>query len=420
MSDETLYGPPRISRGRRRRKHTVPKGGITDSWIEHRMQRPDPRYTKAKSWRYYDTLQRGLQLVVAASAGGSVTLFVLIYNEFGKKLPLKKLGKWPAMQVEGDDGAKAKAWAYFQNPQKSLAARKAGTLDEVFDKFVFKHVERNKLLTETAIKYRYEKLIQPRLGRVPIYAITRKQVSELLDDIENDNGPAQADKVLNILLKLFKWYATTDGDFNSPLVPGMGRYVYEPRERALSDDELRALWAVDSVMADFARFSILSGQRKAKVLELRFEHIVNGTWFILSDSRRRKGTGEELILPAMALAIIERQRTPQIQPRDLVFAMSESTLTRRKKELDAVLQFAAKARTHDLRRTSKSLMSRAGVLPHISELVLGHKQKGLMAVYDQHQFTLERGQALQALADLIKKIVGLNVEYPPQYAQKRA
>jgi len=405
MSDETnndqRVARVRIIRPRKRRKHAIPKGGITDSWIKHRMPRPQPGRTRAKTWRFYDTLQRGLQLVVAASAGGSVTFFVLIYDSQGKKQPLKMLGKWPTMKVEGDEGAKAKAREYFKNPQKSLAARNAGTLDEIYDRWVFAHVEKKKLITEDAIKYRYKKFIKPLLGEQPIHAITRKQVSDLLDDVEKDNGPAQADKVLNILLKLFEWYATTDGDFNSPLVPGMSRYVYEPIERKLSDDELRKLWAVDSVMADFARFSILSGQRKAKVLQLQFQHIVNGTWFIRSDSRRRKGTGEELILPAMVLAIVERQRTPETEPTDLVFAMSESTLTRRKKELDAVLQFEAKARTHDLRHASKSLMSRASVLPHISELVLGHKQKGIAALYDHHEFTREKGQALQALADQI-------------------
>ena len=46
------------------------------------------------------------------------------------------------------------------------------------------------------------------------------------------------------------WHrAASDGDFNSPVVKGMGRYNAKENtgERTLSDDELRAVWkATDS------------------------------------------------------------------------------------------------------------------------------------------------------------------------------
>ena len=59
---------------------------------------------------------------------------------------------------------------------------------------------------------------------------------------------------------------------------------------------------------------------------------------------------------------------------------------------------------HDLRRTARSLMSRAGVLPHISERVLGHAMKGVEGTYDRHQYRDEKGHALKALAGLIESI----------------
>ena len=37
---------------------------------------------------------------------------------------------------------------------------------------------------------------------------------------------------------------------------------------------------------------------------------------------------------------------------------------------------------HDLRRTSRKLMTRAGVRPDVAELALGHSIKGIQAVYD--------------------------------------
>jgi integrase len=60
---------------------------------------------------------------------------------------------------------------------------------------------------------------------------------------------------------------------------------------------------------------------------------------------------------------------------------------------------------HDLRRTARSLLSRAGVRPHIAERVLGHVRGGVEAVYDRHTYGAEKGAALAKLAALIVRIV---------------
>ena len=60
---------------------------------------------------------------------------------------------------------------------------------------------------------------------------------------------------------------------------------------------------------------------------------------------------------------------------------------------------------HDLRRTARSLMSRAGVRPDIAERVLGHAIKGVEGVYDRHSYREEKAHALKALANLIENIL---------------
>ena len=61
---------------------------------------------------------------------------------------------------------------------------------------------------------------------------------------------------------------------------------------------------------------------------------------------------------------------------------------------------------HDARRTARSLLSRAGVRPDISERVLGHAIGGVsMGVYDRHSYASEKADALKRLADLIQIIV---------------
>ena len=48
---------------------------------------------------------------------------------------------------------------------------------------------------------------------------------------------------------------------------------------------------------------------------------------------------------------------------------------------------------HDLRRTGRSLMSRAGVQPHIAERVLGHAMGKVEGAYDRHSYEDEKRAA---------------------------
>ena len=61
--------------------------------------------------------------------------------------------------------------------------------------------------------------------------------------------------------------------------------------------------------------------------------------------------------------------------------------------------------THDLRRTARSLMSRAGVRPDIAERVLGHAIPGVEGVYDRHSYNAEKADALEKLATLVAAAV---------------
>jgi integrase len=60
---------------------------------------------------------------------------------------------------------------------------------------------------------------------------------------------------------------------------------------------------------------------------------------------------------------------------------------------------------HDLRRTARSLMSRAGVPTDHAERCLGHVIGGVRGVYDRHEYHAEKQQAFEALAALIERIV---------------
>ena len=94
-----------------------------------------------------------------------------------------------------------------------------------------------------------------------------------------------------------------------------------------------------------------------------------------------KGYSGKLKLPEMALDLIAAQ--PRIAGNPYVFPGRGdgpfNSWSQRKDELDEKLPDMEPWVIHDLRRTARSLMSRAGVLPHIAERVLGHAIQGLKA-----------------------------------------
>ena len=60
---------------------------------------------------------------------------------------------------------------------------------------------------------------------------------------------------------------------------------------------------------------------------------------------------------------------------------------------------------HDLRRTARSLMSRAGVPTDHAERCLGHVIGGVRGVYDRHEYLEEKRRAFEALASQVERIV---------------
>jgi integrase len=80
-------------------------------------------------------------------------------------------------------------------------------------------------------------------------------------------------------------------------------------------------------------------------------------------------------------------------------------MSKRKAAFDKQAGISKNWTIHDLRRTARSLMSRAGVRPDIAERVLGHSIKGVEGTYDRHSYREEKAHALRVLASLIENIV---------------
>jgi integrase len=370
------------------------------------------RNLKPKAHRYEipDPGARGLYVIVFPSGK---TSFAVRYRHVGipRKLTLqagvslaaaRKMAADAMHEIaQGRDPGEAKKEA-----KAKIAATSMNTVQFVCEEY-FKR-ESAKLRTAADRERDVRRLVLPVLGDRLIDSVKRSDIVRLLDGIEDGSGACMADLTLKYLSRIFNWHAQRSDDFKTPIVKGMGRYVAadNARERVLNDDEIRAVWkAADDAgyLGTCLKFLLLTGARRKEATGLRWEEIdANGIW-TLPASRNKTKVPLARPLSKAALAIIAAQ--PRIG--EFVFTFSgRRPISHERMKIDVQRRAnIADWRLHDLRRTARTLLSRAGIAPDIAERCLGHAIPGIRAVYDKHTFEHEMAHAFEALAAEIERII---------------
>jgi integrase len=359
---------------------------------------------KAKRYTFPDPEQPCLYVRVQPSGSKS---FVVV-TQGGKK--------WHTI---GDTATYTIADARDRARKIIQAARDGVAAPESFaaiaDKWREMHVQRKGLRSASVIDLHLRRLKDEFVGR-DFTSIKRRDLANLLDKLAKENGERAADYTLQVFSGVANWYATRDDDYTSPIVRGMTRRNQKEsaRKRILNDDEIRAVWkaaAANGTFGAMVRILLLTGQRREKVATMKWEHIEGDTWNIPT-APREKGNAGELVLPQVALDIINAQ--PRFTDNPYVFAgrgpKHYHAFSNGKDALEAKLPDMPQWGLHDLRRTARSLMARAGVRDDHAEQVLGHAIPGVQGVYNRFEYRNEKAQALKALASMIESILNPKAE----------
>jgi integrase len=393
-----------------------PRIRLTDNVVQ-RFKPP----AKGKQKDYRDSVMPGL--ILRVNYGGAKVWRALHYlkriDPEGKHITIPttfKLGKYPVLSLKD---ARQKAQQFLIDPGKAMTKADAGSFKDVAQNFIKRHVEANKLRSKGDIVRCLEKYVYPHWGNRPFREIRRGDVANLLDHIEDNHGKRMADVVLGMIRSLMNWYTTRDDNYVSPIVKGMKRSNGNGgRARILADDEIRALWVACEGAGMFGAYCqtlLLTGQRRTKVATMRWEDLADDTWTIRSDDPREKNNAGVLKLPKVALYIVQSQ--PRIAGNPYVFPGKPRgrrtpgpaplrSFAENKAQLDRKLPADTPPWVlHDLRRTARSLMSRAGVPGEHAERVLGHAIRGVEGIYNRHTFEQEKADALERLAALVGTIV---------------
>ncbi len=289
---------------------------------------------------------------------------------------------------------------------------KPDSFKAIAEKYFNRHVLESGLRTEKQIRRVLDIFIYPVWEDREFHSIRRSDVTALLDMVQDAGGSHQADYVLAVVRGIMRWQASRIDDYVVPIGPRMRRTdpTARKRDRILDDDEIRAVWVAAEGNGTFGailRFALLTAQRRAKIAALRWADVtVDGVWNIPSEARE-KGSAGALVLPDAALAIIKEQK--RIGANPFVFAGRGDGhfkgFSFSKRVFDVKVGNLPRWTIHDLRRTSRSLMSRADVRPDIAERVMGHAITGVEGVYDRHSYLEEKAEALRRLAGLLDTIL---------------
>jgi integrase len=341
---------------------------------------------------------------IRITPNGSKSFWVVARDSSGKQ-HWRRLGE-PPMSIAESRLMAMKAIDAIRTASVIDAGDAGVSFEAISAQWFRRVVIKNEFRSERMIRGLLKNHIVPAFAGMNFVDVRRKHVTALLDRMEDHQGARSADYALSVVKSICDWYAMRDEDYSSPIVKGMGRRKKKDRERILRDREIAELWEADGLFGNLTKFALLTAQRKDKIMFMRWDDVRGGVWHITS-AEREKGTGESLRLPALALQIIEAQR--QINS-DSPFVFADRTGSPRSKIARAKKAFEKAYpmphwTIHDLRRTARSLMAKAEVPTVHAELVMGHKQRGVIGIYDRHDYADEKAHALKALAGAIRDIV---------------
>jgi integrase len=376
---------------------------LTPAFVQKTKADPDKDRTI-----YWDTAIPGFGLMV--TAGGHKS-YVVQYRAAGtsRRIHFKGVIRLDVARREAKKviGAVAQGRDPLLERHKE-AAEATNTLRAIATEYFTR--EGGNIRTMDERRATLERLVFPKLGSRQIGSIRRTEVVRLLDRIEDENGPVMADHVLAYLRRLFTWHVGRSDDFRSPIVRGMARTkpTERRRQRILTDDELRAVWKTADATAGpfgaFVQFLLLTATRRNEAACMARSEVSGADWTI---PQARYKTGLELLVPLSPAALAALDRLPKIKG-DLVFTTDGRRpiggFSKFKRAFDKACGVTGWT-LHDLRRTARSLMSRAGVPSDHAERALGHVLPGIRGTYDRHAYRDEKRRAFDALAAQIDLIL---------------
>jgi integrase len=361
---------------------------------------------------YMDLGLRGFGVTVRPT--GRKTFF--FRYRLGRREGRITLGDYPEEVSLADARSAAKEVvgrvAKGEDPQTERQEKRAApSFGELAQSYLEVHAKRWKRTWEEDERILRHDLL-PAWGRLVACKIRRRDVAALVDGIVGRGAPVMANRVRALASKIFAFALEREIVEFNPVAGFPPQGEERSRERVLSEKEIKLLWraweAKRSMASGIFRMLLLTGQREAEVLGMRWADI-SGPWWTVPPEVVKNKLAHRVYLGAQSLAVLAAlaERTGS---KKWVFASARRkgepvVSINKEKERFRAATGILDWRPHDLRRTAATYMGRLGVSRMVIGRVLNHVETGVTAVYDRSTGEHEIEEALRVWGNRLDEIV---------------
>ena len=382
---------------------------------------------EANPYRVADTRAAGLALRVAPDGGKTWDLAYRIagagkvkrlslgrYNDPGASLEEARVraGELTGAARQGRD-----LIAEERNARETQA--RAISLEKLTDLYLTRCV-RGQLRSARDVERILGRVLAP-LAAMPAADVRKRDLLPLFESIAAAGHARAAGRARQIVNALFKWAVSLDITPSNP-AQGLPAYSHgEPRDRILSEQEIRTLWAwlesssLSSATADALRVQLLIGARISEVIGMTAAEVDRGKWiWTLPASRSKSARTRTTPLVGLAREIlaarIEAAGDEPLFPSTTGAPLTASSVGVALNARRSKLPIAAFT-SHDLRRTAASMMDSIGVPRDVIGAIVGHSSEDgknsrtLFRHYLKNDLIERKTTALKAWNECLKAVI---------------
>lgn len=260
-------------------------------------------------------------LVLRVSAKGAKSWTFLFASPSTRQRCKMALGPYPSLSLSKAKDMAQRLVIEVRDGHDPLVQRSANRSAETFaalaDRYMAEHKRKN---TRSGKRSRWteetqrllDRDILPVIGTHKAEAITRQQIMVAVEAVAERGSYAIAGKVLALVRAIYRWAAATGRLEVDPTRALKKRNAGRPRERILSNTEIRSLWSdldasgISPEIRDALRLQLLLGLRIGEALgasksENDLEHRV----WVIPANRTKSNREHRLPLPPLATSILK-------------------------------------------------------------------------------------------------------------------
>jgi integrase len=391
-----------------------------------------------EAYRVPDMRCKGLALRVATDGGKTWELAYRIKGAGGRH---PSLGRFEDVSLETAH-RRANDLTLAGRQGRDLIAEEKAARNEYDQSFTIERLIGEYLKRRVTGRLRTAGEIELRLKRALASLMTRKAVDirrrdlrQLLDAVADKGFDREAGQRRQVIGTMFKWAVAQDIIDSNP-ADGLGSYgLGTPRDRVLSEDEIRCLWHwlavsrnISTALAAILKLQLCLGARCDEVSGMMASEFVTDNkgrllWTLPAKRSKNKRSRVTPIL-GLALEIISARSSEEILfPSESGKPHTSASVGHRLRRRQAQLPISGFT-THDLRRTTATMLTAGLGLPlDLVASVLGHEAGGaqtrtLTRHYVRDDFVDAKAQALakwdrrlrSILAGEVGKVVSLRAK----------